>query len=287
VFFTASEEKFGCQPCRELRQLIGSISKAFKQGLSESQKKSVFFVEIDYKPNTAQIFQGLQMQQVPQVVLIDLSKKTLTLDNFFDTLGSDGKFTFDQQFNPQALVQWIATKSGVEAPETGGQYQGDGGGGGGGQIGGGPVSGAGFLVSLLIVGVPVFYVQRRNPVVYFVIATMAFFFCISGGMFNIIRQVPFAEVDRNGKTSYFSGGGQFQYASEGYIMGGLQIAGGIFMVLMNTIGVKASDGYRRHVLTIAFAVALYLLFAKIRELYMIKMPGYNHGFVWNWMRVFD
>jgi oligosaccharyltransferase complex subunit gamma len=288
VYLTASDPQFNCQPCRELRSVIGQFSKAFEAERAQKQtKNSLFFVELDYGTRTAPVFQALRLNTVPKILMIESNLKNLKVESLFEQIGSDGEFMLNQGFHPSNLATWISKKSGVDAPNV--QFGGGGGdhydeeGGGGQHIGGGPVSGAGFIVALLIVGLPIFYIKRRDPVVYFVIATAAFFFCISGGMFNIIRQVPFAEVDRRtGKTVYFSGGGQFQYASEGYIMGFLQILGGIIMVILNTFAVKSKNKTLRNALVVALGFGLWYLFSKIRELYQIKMPGYNHGHVWSW-----
>ncbi|ETO27954.1 hypothetical protein RFI_09176 [Reticulomyxa filosa] len=75
-----------------------------------------------------------------------------------------------------------------------------------------------------VISVPVglwfFHPLRKSMALYAMICLLVYGFVMAGGMFSIIREVPF-KGEGSGFTSYISGGGRYQYAAEGYIIGGL------------------------------------------------------------------
>lgn len=58
--------------------------------------------------------------------------------------------------------------------------------------------------------------------------------CISGGMYNIIRHTQFAETRKDGSVNYINGDARDQYAAEGMILGALNLAVAVMIVLMNS-----------------------------------------------------
>jgi oligosaccharyltransferase complex subunit gamma len=59
---------------------------------------------------------------------------------------------------------------------------------------------------------------------------MVYWFSVSGGMFNIIRQTPFVGIDRRtGKPVVFVGSNSSQVGAEGFIMGSSVVAFGMLL----------------------------------------------------------
>lgn len=288
---TAIADQFNCQPCKGVKGLTDLISQTFEKarGTKSNPKHNTFFVELDYDINTQNAFQALRIQQVPQILYIGRNQKSLTYANFFESLGDENSLKLNTQLTPEFVLDWMMKKSGVKGLSlpSGAGFQSNGDSGASYVGAGSPISWFGYGFAVLMILIPVVYIQRKNFVVYFLICCAVFFFCISGGMFNIIREVPFAEYDRNsGKVRYFSNGGQMQYAAEGFIMGFLQIILGLAVVLMNTVSVKSPNSFQRNLTMVAFALFCYVIFYFIRDLYGLKMGGYNKGFVWDYREIF-
>jgi len=134
--------------------------------------------------------------------------------------------------------------------------------------------------------------------------------CISGGMYNIIRGTQFAETRKDGSVNYINGDPRDQYAAEGLIIGVLNLACAGVIIIANirafdegfgsvtgvsgVSGVGVSKSRQQPVwvhLLNAIAPALspmaclglaFGFWFKIVDIYSRKNWGYRYGFVWRW-----
>jgi hypothetical protein len=86
---------------------------------------------------------------------------------------------------------------------------------------------------------------RRNPNIRFILCIVGwccYMWCISGGMYNIIKGNIFAHSEKDKPTEYISGEPRDQYGAEGLILGFLNIAASSMLVLCN---LRAFEGWGR------------------------------------------
>lgn len=121
--------------------------------------------------------------------------------------------------------------------------------------------------------------------------------CISGGMYNIIRGTQFAENRRDGSVNYINGDARDQYAAEGLIIGVLNLSAAIALVVVNTRGwseapaAGSSKAKPSPVQLLWNALAPFLspgvclalavfLWSRILAIYTQKNGHYRMGWVW-------
>ncbi|KAG7194565.1 ER oligosaccharyltransferase complex subunit [Scheffersomyces spartinae] len=67
--FTSTKEEHGCQVCKTVPDIVGTVSKSWYQDYFDAQL--LFFVEVDLvNPKNGAIFQVAQVTTVPQIVII-------------------------------------------------------------------------------------------------------------------------------------------------------------------------------------------------------------------------
>ncbi len=119
-------------------------------------------------------------------------------------------------------------------------------------------------------------------------------------MYNIIRGVQFAEVSKDGVTSYINGDARDQFAAEGLIVGVLNVAAALMIVMCNyrafddsyTSGgaaiAKGKPSPLQHLKNavspffsplVCFTIA-FVLWHRVLAIYSMKNHGYRLGFVW-------
>lgn len=123
--------------------------------------------------------------------------------------------------------------------------------------------------------------------------------CISGGMYNIIRGTQWAENRRDGSVNYINGDARDQFAAEGLIIGVLNLAAAVALVVVNTRGfessasgaggaAKAKPTPMQHALNalgpvlspgVCLALAVFL-WSRILGIYTQKNGHYRMGWVW-------
>ena len=133
-----------------------------------------------------------------------------------------------------------------------------------------------FLIRLVNSTFPNFF---YNPMVYFVFSLVFFLFCASGGVYNIIRGMPFMHSDK-GQAVYFHPDQSQQFGMESVIMGFLYLCGALSMILINQYGVITDKNNQPRVTVMLILVAAFhVAFSFVRTMYTRKNGGYNFGYV--------
>lgn len=73
-----------------------------------------------------------------------------------------------------------------------------------------------------------------HPLIWSAGAVFVHWFATSGGLYNIIRNVPMVSADANGKPIFFMRG-QGQLASEGFVLGTMEVAFGICIAVLTHV----------------------------------------------------
>jgi hypothetical protein len=134
---------------------------------------------------------------------------------------------------------------------------------------------------------------------WFILCAILFYmFCISGGMYNIIRGNTYHYIDNN-PFSYIQQDGHDQSLIEGYIMGSISICLSILLIWINQYSFKYvyyNDGndswitkiwkiFRWILSCFVSPLVCIILFVYIWsffiEIYSRKNRSYKSGFVWN------
>eukprot|EP00899_Mesostigma_viride_P024664 jgi/Mesvir1/5382/Mv25555-RA.1 len=248
------------------RAEFGLVSEAYRQHFAGTpQSGRVFFVEVDY--NTApEAFQKLGLNSVPAIVHIGpftkRQKDGRPLES--DTL----KAGFPNVL--EMLAGFTADKTNlspgtIERPN----------------IFNSPAIQLFVLTLLLASGAVVLKLYRGGWLdyrpIWALLALAVVFFALSGGMYNIIRGMPFRTRDHEGRDVFFRQG-QGQLGAEGYAMGTLHFgaAGALLAIIYITPAIPSTAPRR------AFMWASLLVFftclAKVVQIYRWK-TGYDmHGY---------
>jgi hypothetical protein len=108
-------------------------------------------------------------------------------------------------------------------------------------------------------------------------------FCLSGGMFNRLRDAPFMHTQPNGEPEFIYRGSGMQYIVESYIVGALYLAIGLTIIFMNTRVHNMKISYSKRQLLVGVSLlAFVFLWRQLRFVYTLKNGGYNMGWVWSW-----
>jgi oligosaccharyltransferase complex subunit gamma len=100
---------------------------------------------------------------------------------------------------------------------------------------------------------------------------IVFWFSVSGGMYNIIRGMPFLGVDRRTKQPIVFMPGSGQVGAEGFIMGTSVVAFGMLMAHFVLMVPKIQDPAKRRKMCIMILVAAGVLFRWITETHVWKL----------------
>ncbi|CAD7704795.1 unnamed protein product [Ostreobium quekettii] len=102
----------------------------------------------------------------------------------------------------------------------------------------------------------------RHPLIYLSGTLAVCWFATSGGMFNIIRNVPFALPKPDGKVEYFYPGHSQQLGAEGFVMGTLYLlfAGATVAMTYGVPMLESKNGRRA-----AFYTAVMVAFLTLRQ----------------------
>lgn len=212
VFFAANVvlEKNPQLQIDVLRKEFGLLAKAADKG---PDRDKVFFADIVFEEAQA-VFQALQIQQLPLIVRFGpsavVSRNGYTPPNA-DKMTPEtvqGPYPWTAETMAEAVVARHGNQVGpIERPS----------------IFKHPAF-PGLIVALvvgLVLLLRLFWVSGVlwHPALYCFGALLVFWFSSSGGMFNIIRGMPFYIRDRDGQIRFFLNSRQAQLGAEGFILG--------------------------------------------------------------------
>lgn len=239
-----------------------------------------FVVEMDFDyKDVGQTFNDLGMTSAPLLLFVHpYAKQNMPKSSTFVAKASNlDKFDFNSKgFTGEAVLRWINSRAGdlsasISRPFDWAAFVEN--------VGVPALSG---VVALAVLG-PLFWRFRKNTSIYLLASFAIYLFCVSGGMYNILKETPWAHFDDSGEMSYVHGGSGWQLTSESYICGGVQLAIGIVVIFLSTKAVEVESPGSRQVMSVAALITAVYLWAKIRHLVSYKMGGYNDGWVYKWV----
>lgn len=203
---------------------------------ADEHKMPVFFVQLEAS-RSGKLFDILKLNGVPAIMLVPPRPATSTPDlrTFLTSLPPRYRYQLNQpRFESSGLNTFINKYAGqmVNLDQKQVDY-------GDVLMGFLMLVTGGVFVYLWITGRIVLKVQRHS---FVIIAWFGYMYCISGGMYNIIRGTQWASYEDGGKKfSYIHPQFRDQHSSEGFMMGMLQILCGLMMTLLVVRAFESAD----------------------------------------------
>jgi len=254
VFFTAPH----CEMCDEVEAELGKVANLYNNSgalypVNDENKKqrAVYFVKVSFEPATKEIFVGLQLTSVPNILVstpnilrLRDNEKAEHYRNFMWQISqSDGTLT------SKKLLQYINKKTGrnVEYKES-----------------------ILKLFTVLIVlsgflaaGVSAFLRFRPfflSPVLWMIGSMLVYFVCMSGCVYNMTRDVP---------LSLFN--------TEGYIMSGATSFLGVLLIVLLQLP-KFTGSASGKMIYLGLFLSIFLLIRWVEGVYYLKSGFSNPVF---------
>ena len=294
--FTALGAGTQCAMCHEFQRTLAMVAAQYHEdhpsvGSYSAAQPAVFFVNMDASRNR-DVFDAMKLSTAPTSIILPprSTSKPMKLSTVLSATPGKARFGLQAKNHPHDVVLWLHKNSGQMVTINYNAVNGE-------EI----VIGVLFALTLLFVVYRYFepiMAFRHNPNLRFVLCLLgwtAYMWCISGGMYNIIKGNIFAHTEKDRPTEYISNEPRDQYGAEGLILGFTIIAASAFLVLCN---LKAFEGKAIGLSTKSYAAGLWasispllrpefccafmLLFWFITvNIYTWKNRGYRNGFVWH------
>lgn len=269
VYFTAPQ----CTLCEDIEEELKKVAVLYKQNGAvypyrdgAKRLRAVYFVKVVFEASTKSIFGQFGFKSVPNLLvsqpkmlrLKDSEKVEYFRSYLWQISHSDGTLT------SQKLLEHVnkKTERNVEYKES--------------------------ILNLLIVlaifgmiamtGVWLFLKFRPfflNTKLWFVGSMTVYFICMSGIVYNILHNVPFNNIDKNGNVEWIHSGGRSQFGAEGYIMSASVSALGILFISLLKVPKFVSAGTTRVITYLVLFISIYFVLSKIEEIYKTKSGFYN------------
>lgn len=116
-----------------------------------------------------------------------------------------------------------------------------------------------------------------NTKVWFIGSIAIYAICMSGVVYNIIHNIPFTTMDRNGNVEWISNQNRMQLGAEGVIMSGaISLAGILFIIVSRLTAISGNSSVNRFIYIVLFVFTLLVIWA-IEDVYK-KKGWYNPRF---------
>ena len=118
-----------------------------------------------------------------------------------------------------------------------------------------------FLAAAGFIGYKLYYATfMRLPILYALGALVVFWFSMSGGMFNIIRDVPFVGYDPRTRSAVLFTSGSGQVGAEGFIMGSFYMVFALLIAFVSRLLPATKDESERRLRGFVCLAAAFLVF---------------------------
>ncbi|KAG2488872.1 hypothetical protein HYH03_012667 [Edaphochlamys debaryana] len=135
----------------------------------------------------------------------------------------------------------------------------------------------GALVTAMYLGYKIYMLALlRHAAIWAVVSMAIFWFSASGGMYNIIRGVPFWIRDRNGRLQFFLTGGRGALGAEGFVLGSLYLAISLSIAFITFLAPRISSRIARDLSSTLGALVATAAFYQTFQLWSQK-TGYRHS----------
>lgn len=281
ILFTAKDPKIGCELCKQFQPVYDKLA-ALDTGIA--------FVEVDFSKNQ-KLFLQLKMNSVPHVWILPRHEASVgflkdkgvqDLDNpkYFHLETSEHfSYTLSEGTNAKGFAQYISEA--LRIPEIAGLDEAD--------MSENYIAAVVFAGALLVLikkkllsgeaGLLHKLIQRR---VWAGISVVLIVLFISGYMFTVVRGVPLLARNENGPF-YFAGGSQYQIGIESFLVGGIYLLIGFFVVLLADVIPKGkvvllTEGQQSLAVVLA-SIGLFYGYSLLTSVYLRKDGGYPYGLI--------
>ena len=293
--FTALGSGTQCAMCHEFQRSLAQVASQYHEDHPTVQSYTattppIFFVNIDAAKNR-DVFEAMKLSSAPISLLLlpRAASKPLKLQTVLTSTPTRQKYPLQARNHPHDIVTWLYKLSGQLVTINYNAVNGE-------EI----VIGALFACTTLFVVWRYFeqiVALRLNPNLRFMLCVVGwalYMWCISGGMYNIIKGNIFALTEKDRPTEYISNEPRDQYGAEGLILGTIIIAASSMLVLCNLKAFEAKQWTAKGGSTVAAlwasispvlrpelccALMLFFWFLMV-NIYTWKNRGYRNGFVW-------
>lgn len=270
IFFFLMTEKLMEKPSlalRTLRREYGRVSRGYKAKYPEGTDRAgkVFFATLELE-TASDVFKRLGVESLPFVFRLpphSAVSKTGSIE-----IPKTETMTFDQYpkypWKAEAFADFVKKRAGIAAEIPNEE---------------GIAPHLALLFFLLFISASIWTAIRlyQSPIVQSRILWMtgSLFICwfsTSGGMFNIIRNVPFV-LPRDGKIQTFYQGNGSQLGAEGFMMGTLYVLFSLAVLVMTYGPAKMSDPSMRRLLLVGSLACAVFFLKQVVNMYTMK-TGY-------------
>lgn len=239
----------------------------------------VFIMNADFA-NNRNVFQKLGLSTAPTLVLVPptKSKKEIPLGKFFKSIPTKYQYSLTQGRSAEEIGNWIISTAKISWLQFGSKLELP------------PIQ---YIIAALVLVPIALYMMRnvidklrRHMAIYVGLSMMAYTFVIGGGMFSSIRNTPWLHKDGN-KIGYISHMSRYQFGIETYIIGTLNLVGGLaaFAMIMSFRGNQPEIRNHKflkvfsYLTPIAPLVVMMVAWYGIMWCYNFKNGHYNFGHV--------
>eukprot|EP00897_Mesotaenium_endlicherianum_P000096 jgi/Mesen1/10087/ME000074S09424 len=247
-----------------LRREYGILATSFvKNNKGKEDAKRVFFADAEYK-QAQQTFRQLGVNMLPHIKYFPAGPASKVEEVNRERV----------PFTADALAAYIAAKAKVDVgpierppPVSKEQVA---------MVVGAIVVAAPFVIRWLVTSRTIFHDSRW----WCLMGLAVYFFSVSGGMFNIIRGMPFSMQDRQtpGKVQYFYKGSGMQLGAEGFTVGGLYTAVGLLIALACHVVPKVESRKTQRVLMLICIAGSAVAIRSVLALQQWKSGYWAHAY---------
>ena len=250
----------------EFRAEYGLVSQAYiKHHKGQPSAEKVFFCDLEFKQAQG-VFQLFGIQALPHVRYVPMGSGDFKASEEM----AQGQFPR----NAEGLASFVTAKTKqacgpIERPP--------------------PLSKAQmWALGVVFVAVTPFIYKvmthpdspMREPALYCVFVLVIYFFSVSGGMFNIIRNIPLFMQDRNnpGKIMFFYQGSGMQLGTEGFVVGFMYTVVGVLLAFVTHVAPQIRSKIAQRTLMLVITAIGFLAVRKVVALDNWKTGYWIHGF---------
>ncbi|KXZ42310.1 hypothetical protein GPECTOR_164g152 [Gonium pectorale] len=271
IFFTAASvvESNPNLHLEDLRAEFGLAARAVAQGPDADK---LFFFEAALE-TSQRPFAMLQVNALPAVVRISpdtaVTQATVEIPKS-DKMLPETVGTRDYPWPAETFLDFLAARHGVAAAPVDRP-----------SIYKSPLFPVFVLGGVLAVAYLAYQVYARgllrHTLPWAVVSLAVFWFSTSGGMYNIIRGVPFFTRDRNGNLQFFLTSRRGQLGAEGFMLGSLYILVALSLALVTYVAPRIASRVGREALSYLGAGLAFFSLYQTFILWTAK-TGYKHVF---------
>eukprot|EP00193_Tetraselmis_chui_P018415 CAMPEP_0177792244 /NCGR_PEP_ID=MMETSP0491_2-20121128/24421_1 /TAXON_ID=63592 /ORGANISM="Tetraselmis chuii, Strain PLY429" /LENGTH=338 /DNA_ID=CAMNT_0019314645 /DNA_START=59 /DNA_END=1076 /DNA_ORIENTATION=- len=251
----------------KLRKEFGLLSKAYREEMKKTgQEGKIFFADIEFQ-ESQEVFHRLGVQALPFVFRLPTS--AIKRDGRI-ALNDNDKMTPDSfpnyPWSAEDMGSFTAERTGLPTPTIDRP-----------SFAKSPLFPLIVLPTLASLAFLAWKVYCSDfiwhPLLWSTGAVFVCWFATSGGLYNIIRNVPMVTADQNGQPVFFMRG-QGQLASEGFVLGTMEALFGISIAVLTHVAPKMTNSFaQRTTMGGVMVLALFCL-VKVVGIYTWK-TGYG------------